>query len=234
MRLRGEKRKEKKRSEKKNISLIIHYHKITLTFLLQNKRCSFIQIDRVHRCNRLMEYCISKKNVSKWLFMGLNRLIIYLHLCHFWLSMVASSVLIGFSSVESLNPSDYLIQFIYSACGRWARRSFLQLIWLVCVWIVWNERNHLLFRNSAKSLIQLLDKVKLYSFWWLKAKNINLLVNLHSWWSSPLFCLISTNFVTYCIHLIVHFVNSRSLSRYTLCWDDYLVFVIYIYSIFVC
>jgi hypothetical protein len=87
---------------------------------------------------------------------------------------------IDFSSIESQNPSDHFIQFIYSTRGHCAWRSFLQLIWLVCVWIVCNEKNHHLFRNSAKSLHQMLDKVKIYLVWWLKAKNINLVVNLHS------------------------------------------------------
>jgi hypothetical protein len=35
----------------------------------------------------------------------------------------------------------------------------------------------------------LLDKVKRYSYWWLKTTNINLVFNYHNWWSSPLTCL---------------------------------------------
>jgi hypothetical protein len=37
--------------------------------------------------------------------------------------------------------SDHFVQFTYSAGGPRARRSFLQIIWLLCVWIVWNEHN---------------------------------------------------------------------------------------------
>jgi hypothetical protein len=44
----------------------------------------------------------------------------------------------------------------------------------------------LLFRNSANSLSQMLDKVKLISYRWLKTTNINLVSNYHSWWSSSL------------------------------------------------
>ncbi|MCI11441.1 70 kDa peptidyl-prolyl isomerase [Trifolium medium] len=43
---------------------------------------------------------------------------------------------IGFSSADPQNPSDHLIQFVDAAGGRRARRSFLQLIWLVCVWVL--------------------------------------------------------------------------------------------------
>jgi hypothetical protein len=73
--------------------------------------------------------------------------------------------------------------------GLRARLSFLQLIWPLCVWVIWNERNHRLFRDSTMSLPQMLDKVKLHSYLWLKTTNAILLSNYHSWWSSPFSCL---------------------------------------------
>jgi hypothetical protein len=61
--------------------------------------------------------------------------------------------------------------------------TFLQLIWLLCVWIIWiGKKNHRLFRNSDRFLPQLLEKVKLYSYLWLKT-------NYHSWWLSLFTCL---------------------------------------------
>jgi hypothetical protein len=96
---------------------------------------------------------------------------------------------IDFSSVDPQNISDHFLQFTHSLGGLRARRSFLQLIWLLCVWVVWNERNCQLFRNSEMSMSQLLEKVKLHYFWWLKEQNINLVSNFHSWWSSPLTCM---------------------------------------------
>ncbi|MCI18448.1 tether containing UBX domain for GLUT4, partial [Trifolium medium] len=94
---------------------------------------------------------------------------------------------IGFSSVDSHTLSDHFVQFTYSAGDLRARRSFMQLIWLVCVWVMWNERNHRLFRGSANSLHQMLDKIKIFSYRWLKATSSTLALNYHSWWSSPLF-----------------------------------------------
>ncbi|MCI14720.1 heat-shock protein, partial [Trifolium medium] len=76
---------------------------------------------------------------------------------------------IGFTAVDHQNLPDHFLQFTHSLGDLRERRSFLQLIWLACVWIIWNERNNRLFRNTAKSLPQLLDKVKLHSYWWLKA-----------------------------------------------------------------
>ncbi|GAU23422.1 hypothetical protein TSUD_331200 [Trifolium subterraneum] len=84
---------------------------------------------------------------------------------------------------------DHFVQFMSSASGSRKRRSFLQLIWLACVWVVWTERNHRLFRGSACSAHHQLDKIKLISFRWLKATSVTLASNYHSWWSSPLLCL---------------------------------------------
>ena len=84
---------------------------------------------------------------------------------------------------------DHFVQFTYSAGDSRVRRSFLQLIWLACVWVVWTERNHKLFRGTSRTPIQMLDKIKLYSFRWLKATNVTLASNCHSWWSSPRLCL---------------------------------------------
>ncbi|KAK2433359.1 hypothetical protein QL285_018637 [Trifolium repens] len=91
--------------------------------------------------------------------------------------------------VEFVSLRDHFVQFTSSAGGSRARRSFLQLIWLACVWVVWTERNHRLFRGTESSIHQLLDKIKLFSFRWLKATNVNLASNCHMWWSSPRLCL---------------------------------------------
>ncbi|XP_045831292.1 uncharacterized protein LOC123922638 [Trifolium pratense] len=53
---------------------------------------------------------------------------------------------IGISSTGFTSIRDHFVQFTLSAGGSRARRSFLQLIWLVSVWVVWTERNHRLFR----------------------------------------------------------------------------------------
>ncbi|KAK2381678.1 hypothetical protein QL285_069269 [Trifolium repens] len=51
----------------------------------------------------------------------------------------------SFSMVDAHTLPAHFVQFTYSVGGLRARRSFLQLIWLACVWILWNERNHRLF-----------------------------------------------------------------------------------------
>ncbi|PNX90389.1 hypothetical protein L195_g046513, partial [Trifolium pratense] len=47
---------------------------------------------------------------------------------------------IGSSLVNAQSPSDHFVQFTDSAGSLRARRSFMQLIWLAVVWVVWTER----------------------------------------------------------------------------------------------
>jgi hypothetical protein len=67
--------------------------------------------------------------------------------------------------------------------------SFMQLVWLLCAWTIWNDRNNILFNNVESSIDQLLDKVKRHTLWWLNASNTNFVFDFTSWWSSPLLCL---------------------------------------------
>jgi hypothetical protein len=90
---------------------------------------------------------------------------------------------IGFSAADAhtLRLRAHFVQFTYSVGGLRARRFFLQLIWLTCVWVLWNERNHRVFRDVASPVTHLLEKVKLFSFRWLKTTNVTLAANCHSW-----------------------------------------------------
>jgi len=79
---------------------------------------------------------------------------------------------IGFDGFDTQVIQNHLNQFIYYSGGLKARRNFLHLIWLLCSWILWNERNNQLFKNQECNSYQLLEKVKYYSLWWLKAKHV--------------------------------------------------------------
>ncbi|RHN56553.1 putative reverse transcriptase zinc-binding domain-containing protein [Medicago truncatula] len=77
---------------------------------------------------------------------------------------------LGSMGADPNNLHDHLVQFTYSTGVGKAKRSFLQLIWILCTWIVWIERNNRLFGNVVTDVPRLLDKVKLLSLRWLKAK----------------------------------------------------------------
>jgi hypothetical protein len=93
---------------------------------------------------------------------------------------------IGVSGADPQNIHDHFYKFIHSTGHSRARKSFLQLLWLLCIWLVWTERNNRLFNNVETSVIQLLEK---HSLWWLKANNISFVYGSQRWWSDPLLCL---------------------------------------------
>jgi hypothetical protein len=84
-------------------------------------------------------------------------------------------------SPESLRPFSSIYLFIrWTPSTTLLSAAHLTLICLGCL----KERNRKLFRNSEKSLPQLLNKVKLYFYQWLKTMNITLISNYHMWWSN--------------------------------------------------
>jgi len=96
---------------------------------------------------------------------------------------------IGFDGVDHNIISYHFTQFTYCTGVLKSRRSFLQLVWLLAVWVLWTERNNRLFHQKECSVVQLPDKVKYYSLWWLKANKVVFVFGEHLWWSSPLSCL---------------------------------------------
>jgi len=92
-------------------------------------------------------------------------------------------------SADPQHVLDHFIQFAYSLGGFKPRQLFLQLIWFCCVWVLWNERNHKIFSNNAKSIMQLMKTVKITSLQWLKAKVVCFPFGYHMWWQQPLICL---------------------------------------------
>ena len=54
-----------------------------------------------------------------------------------------------------LNLIDHFSQFIHYTGSSKSRRSFLQLLWLLCVWLIWGERNNRIFNNVETPIITL-------------------------------------------------------------------------------
>jgi hypothetical protein len=96
---------------------------------------------------------------------------------------------IGVSSVEPNDICEHFFQFIHCTGYSRKRKSFLQLVWLLCVWVVWNERNNKIFNNVQTTIDQLLEKIKFHSLWWLKANNVSFVHDTQMWWSDPMLCL---------------------------------------------
>ncbi|AES77986.1 hypothetical protein MTR_7g022630 [Medicago truncatula] len=54
---------------------------------------------------------------------------------------------------------------------------------------VWNEHNNRIFNNIQTPIMQLLDRVKYHSLWWLKVNNATFMYGFYRWWSDPMICL---------------------------------------------
>jgi hypothetical protein len=60
---------------------------------------------------------------------------------------------------------------------------------VVLYWVMWNEHNNKVFKAKETTIHQMLDKVKLHLLWWLKVYDVNIGLNSHMWWSTPLVCM---------------------------------------------
>jgi hypothetical protein len=86
---------------------------------------------------------------------------------------------LNFSYVTPFDVGDHFIQF--TALGGLAktRQSILQVVWFATSWEIWKERNNKIFAGEQCSILQVVDKIKLLSFMWLKAKFPSLHLNYH-------------------------------------------------------
>lgn len=92
---------------------------------------------------------------------------------------------LGIIGVDTNVLLDHFLQFVNLIGGGKTTRDFFQLIWLLCVWVLWNEHNDRLFNNVVTSIPRLLDKIKYMSLAWLKAKNVVFRFGTDMWCSSP-------------------------------------------------
>ena len=81
--------------------------------------------------------------------------------------------------------SNHFNQFSFSGGIFKVRRSILQAIWFATVWEIWKERNNRLFNDKVCSIIQVVEKIKILAYSWLKVKFVSLPFNYHGWWLSP-------------------------------------------------
>lgn len=71
---------------------------------------------------------------------------------------------LGFSGVDHQSLSAHFLHFTNYLGGTRTRRSFLQLICLLCVWFIWKECNNRILKNIYTPIQDLVEKVKFYSY----------------------------------------------------------------------
>jgi len=96
---------------------------------------------------------------------------------------------IGVSGVDPADVSNHFVQFTNLLGGASTKRSFMQLLWLVYVWVLWTERNNRQFNNTNISIHQCFKNVQIHSYWWMKAVNAVFVLGVHNWLACPILCL---------------------------------------------
>ena len=87
------------------------------------------------------------------------------HLVHAW---------VGVSGVDPVDVSAHFLQFSNLIGGASTRRSFKQLLWLLCVWVLCTERNNKQFNNTEISIHQCFEKFQIHYYvcGWIKVCDI--------------------------------------------------------------
>ena len=95
----------------------------------------------------------------------------------------------GVSGADPFDVSDHFIQFTFLTGRAATQRSFMQLVWLSCVWVLWTERDNRQFNNTEINIHQLFEKIQTHSYWWLKAANAIHVLWIYNWLACPTLCL---------------------------------------------
>jgi hypothetical protein len=67
------------------------------------------------------------------------------------------------SGVDLSDIHEHFHQFMHPTGESATRRSFLQMLWLLRVWVLWSERNNM-FQNKVTDMHQLVEKIKFHSY----------------------------------------------------------------------
>jgi len=67
--------------------------------------------------------------------------------------------------------------------------SCSQVVWLACLWVIWKECSSRIFSKKVSSLDQLLDSIKIHSWWWLKTHKPCFSFVFHFWLSMSFLCI---------------------------------------------
>ena len=96
---------------------------------------------------------------------------------------------VGLSVVPPGQIHDHFTQFSFMAGMPRGAHLFFKVILFASVWVIWKERNNRIFNNTVTTPLALIEKVKLYSFLWLKTKQTSFNYCYHDWWKHPLHCM---------------------------------------------
>ncbi|XP_024626681.1 uncharacterized protein [Medicago truncatula] len=79
----------------------------------------------------------------------------------------------------------------FCALGGFSKKSTsaFTIIWISVLFVIWKDRNRRIFQNQHEHLEALSERVKLRTYWWLKANFIMFNFEYSFWRQNPLHCL---------------------------------------------
>lgn len=81
----------------------------------------------------------------------------------------------GWFGLASIAPEGLTKHFVqFGNLGRTSKQ------WCTIMHLIWKERNNMIFKNTKSTSLKLIDKIKLLSFWWLKAKYVSFVCGYHN------------------------------------------------------
>jgi len=93
--------------------------------------------------------------------------------------------------VTVLNGNLYSHANQFCALGGFSKnsRTGFTVIWISVLFVIWKDRNRRIFQNQSDHLEALLERVKLQTFWWLKANYVMFHFDYPYWRNNPLLCI---------------------------------------------
>ena len=96
---------------------------------------------------------------------------------------------LGIVTVLHGNLNTHANQFC--ALGGFSKNSTsaFTVIWISVLYVIWKDRNRRIFQNHYDHLEALIERVKLQTYWWLKANFVTFAFDYPFWRQNPLCCL---------------------------------------------
>jgi hypothetical protein len=93
--------------------------------------------------------------------------------------------------VTVLHGDLYVHSNQFCALGGFSKnsRTAFTIVWISVLFVIWKDRNNRIFDNHFDQLTGLLEKVKLQTYWWLKAHFMAFDFDYPFWSQNPLCCL---------------------------------------------
>jgi hypothetical protein len=96
---------------------------------------------------------------------------------------------LGFSIVLPRDATAHTLYFGGLVSKGGGVRNALYLIWATCCWSVWKEHNNHIFKVNTLSKYQMVEAIKMVSWWWLKARKKGFSYDCHRWLLNLVVCL---------------------------------------------